>query len=212
MKISSFIWPITIETISSSFNGAIIVKEFFGKKYIEVGGLMQSGKIPHDLFTKGFRQLGITSSDHPNKILILGVGGGTVISILHSMFPHSSICAVDIDPVIVEVGRKYFGWGTIENTKIIIGDVFDDRLSMGDKYDLIVIDLFRGYEIPTAMSDMKFLKKLKKKLSKNGCVIFNRLYFQKYKIEADLFLDKLSKIYKDREVYKNYFNILIKVS
>lgn len=210
MKIISFFWPIIMDKFKSDFNSEIFVKEFFGRKYIEVGGLMQTGKVPEKLFRSGFTKL-LQNKDHKviKKILILGVGGGTLIKILKERFPESYLVAVDIDPVMIQLAKKHFDLDSYSNTKIIIGDVFSSKTKMGNKYDLIVVDLFRGYDIPMGISNTDFLNKLKKMLTENGNVIFNRLYFQKYKNEANTFLDKVRQIFQDVKVYKNYFNILV---
>lgn len=210
MSIFSYFFLQTIAEFKSNFNGKILVKEAFGARFIEVGGLMQSGRIPEKLFTSGFSKLHVYDiKDKVSSVLILGLGGGTVIKILNRYFPQAHLLAVDIDPVIVEAGKKYFELGNVKNLRILIGNAFDQKLPLGENYDLIIVDLFRGYEIPRQLNSREFLFYLKKKLSQNGRVIFNRLYFQKYKNEAEIFLDKVRQIFQHINVHKNYFNILI---
>lgn len=211
MTLLSYIFPKKIAVFNSDFNGPIIVKEAFGRKYIEVGGLTQSGKIVENLYTKGFKKLGLNKIQGVRKILVLGLGGGTVVKVLNKFFPEAQIVAIDIDPVIVEAGKKYLDLETAKNLRIIIGDVFGTSIKLGEDYDLIVVDLFTGYEINDNLSDTKFLKSLSSRLSKNGRLIFNRLYFRKYIFEADKFLDKMREISHDVEVAKIYCNILIQV-
>lgn len=209
MNIFSFFWPVTVERFISKFNGEILVKEFLGKKYIEVGRLMQSGRIIDDLFKKGFKKLGISANKEIKKILLLGLGGGTIVKTLQKLFPCSKITAIDIDPVMVEAAQKFFGLDTKDIT-LKIGDVFDPRLEFGKDYDFIIIDIFRGYQIPDELGDKKFLEKLKSSLTKNGYVIFNRLYFRKYISEAEHFLDKVNRIFQYVESTKVYLNLLIR--
>lgn len=208
MNIFSFFFPVTIARFTSELNGEILVKEFLGKKYIEVGGLMQSGRIVADLFKKGFKKLGVTQESNIKKVLLLGLGGGTVIKTLQQLFPDAEISAIDIDPVMVKIGQEYFGLN-INKTSIKIGDVFSQKIEFGKNCDLIVVDLFKGYIIPEKLGEKQFLLKLKASLAKNGCVIFNRLYFQKYVSEADQFLDKVEEIFQDVNRTKVYLNLLI---
>lgn len=210
MNIFSYFFTQTIAKYESKFNGKILVKEAFGSRFIEVGGLMQSGRIPERLFTSGFRKLQlIDSRNKVSRVLILGLGGGTIVKALNKYYPQAKLLAVDIDPVIIEAGKKYLELSKAKNLRIQIGDVFNENLSLGKNYDLIIVDLFRGYEIPHQLNSGEFLFPLKQKLSQNGRVIFNRLYFQKYKNEADIFLDNVRQIFQDVTVHKNYFNILI---
>lgn len=209
MNIFSLFWPVTLDKLKSKFNGEIFINEFLGRKYIDVGGLMQSGRIIDDLFKKGFKKLGITANKEIKKILLLGLGGGTIVKTLQKLFPCSKITAIDIDPVMVEVAQRFFSLDTNDIT-LKIGDVFDPRLEFGKDYDFIIIDIFRGYQIPGELGDKKFLEKLKSSLAKNGYVIFNRLYFRKYISEADQFLDKVQEIFQDVESTKVYLNLLIR--
>lgn len=210
MNIFSYFFPQTIAEFDSKFNGKILVKEAFGSRFIEVGGLMQSGRIPEKLYTSGIKKLHLLDNANAvSNVLILGLGGGTVIKVLNTHFLQSNLLGVDIDPIIVDVGKKYLELGNAKNLQILIADVFDEKSPLGKNYDLIIVDLFKGYEIPSQLGSKKFLTALKQKLSQNGRVIFNRLYFQKYKNEADEFLDKVRQIFQDITVVKNYFNILI---
>lgn len=208
MKIFSFFWPITIDQFKSKFNGSILVKEFIGRKYLDVDGLMQSGRIVDDLFRKGFKELNIKLDVNVRKILLLGLGGGTVVKTLQQLFPQAKITAFEIDPVMMIIAQKHFSLD-IKKIDIKIKDVFDPKTEFGQDYDVIIVDLFKGYHIPEALGEKKFLKKIRISLAKNGYVIFNRLYFQKYIFEADRFLDKLREIFQDVKRVKIYLNILI---
>ncbi len=209
MNIFSFFYPVTIASFKSKYNNEILVKEFLGKKYIEVEGLMQSGRIVTDLFKKGFKKLEITSSINIKSILLMGLGGGTVIKTLQNLFPDAEISAIDIDPVMVLISKEHFDLD-VDKISIKIGDVFDPKFRFGNNYDLIIVDVFKGYIIPEKLGEKKFLAKLKSSLSKNGMVIFNRLYFQKYVSEADQFLDKVEEIFQDVKRTKVYLNLLIR--
>ncbi len=211
MSLISYFFPQTIEEFSSKFNGKIGVKEFFGQKYIDVGGLQQSGRIPEKLFDRGLcKLLKDRQPGEIRKILLLGIGGGTLIRILRKKYPLAKIVGVDIDPTMVEIARKYFALAVFLDLRIIVGDVFDKNLNLGRNYDLIIVDLFRGYEIPRRLSDNSFLREIKDRLTDDGSIIFNRLYFQKYKVEADNFIQVVQEIYQDVEVFRDYFNILIR--
>ncbi|MEK7166241.1 MAG: methyltransferase domain-containing protein, partial [Patescibacteria group bacterium] len=171
---------------------------------------MQSGRIIESLYINGFKKFEISNKKAVKRVLILGVGGGTVVQLISKKFPQANITGIDIDPVIVEVGKEYFNLGTVKNLQLIIGDVLDDSINLGKNFDLVIVDLFKGYKIPKDLGKEKILRKIRSTLAKDGLVIFNRLYFQTYKIEADLFLDNVQQIFQDVKVYRNYFNLLIR--
>src|SRR3989344_5739558 len=145
------------------------------------------------------------------NILILGLGGGSAAKLLTNIFPQAEIVGVDIDPVMVKAGQKYLGLGEIDQLKTIICDARSYIKKNNHLHDLIIVDLYQGYQVPDFVGSLKFLTDLKHKLTRNGMVIFNRLYFQKYISEADQFLDKLREIYHDVVVIKVRSNIFIQV-
>src|SRR5204862_4390318 len=58
----------------------------------------------------------------PQRILILGLGGGTLPSAFQRLFPAAAIDAVEIDPAVVRVARKYFGFEEAPKTRVFEED------------------------------------------------------------------------------------------
>ena len=132
--------------------------------------------------------------------MILGLGGGTVVQIIRQYWPESKITAIEIDPEIIKVGRRYFDLGEIENLKIINADAikwrrvrkssdlqaanFNDisglrglnkRQKRRGVFDLIIVDLYLGSRFPKKAENDEFFKYLKKFLAPDRVIIFNRL-------------------------------------
>ncbi|MFY0531814.1 spermidine synthase [Nannocystis pusilla] len=47
--------------------------------------------------------------DDPRRLLVVGLGGGTMIRYLHSRVPAAQIDAVEIDPEVVRLAGEWFG-------------------------------------------------------------------------------------------------------
>jgi spermidine synthase len=61
-----------------------------------------------------------------NQILILGVGGGSVIKTLVDEIKFKgSITGVEIDPEIINIANTYFKLDEIKNLTIVIDDAFE---------------------------------------------------------------------------------------
>lgn len=56
------------------------------------------------------------------NVLVIGLGGGTLCSYLHAKFPELNIEAVEIDPTVVEIAKRYFGLITGPNLKVNCAD------------------------------------------------------------------------------------------
>ena len=212
MSFWSYIFPQQIAVFNSPKNGDILVTESFGKRYLEAGGLMQSGPFLERIWSKGIAKLGLDVSQL-HRVLILGLAGGSFARVISKLSPITKIAGVDIDAVMVEAGKDYLGLSSIPNLTIHIGDAkkFVTLATNKMKYDLIFVDLYQGYTIPPFAEKTSFLLQLKKLLSPNGSVIFNRIYFRQYKIPARAFLHQLETIAREVNSTKVYSNLLIQI-
>jgi spermidine synthase len=112
----------------------------------------------------------------PARILIIGLGGGTMSNTLHQLFPHSYIDNVEIDQSVIKVARQYFGF--LENSQIKTysqdGRVFVKRaLLKKQAYDWIILDAFNGDYIPEHLMTAEFLEEINTLLSPEGILTAN---------------------------------------
>lgn len=216
-KIFSFFFPKTIDKVKSSINGKIEVIEQFGKKTIKVEGLEQSGPMVEKIWEKGIKNLPTTNYQLlTTKILILGLGGGSAVKIINQYFPQAKILGIEIDPVMIKLGKEYLGLSEYKNLEIKIDDAFRwsqqnvlNNSNIPKKFDLILVDLYLGRDIPGKVENENFLNSLKELLKVGGLVIFNRLKGKDKKVSLQKFLDKLGKVYHDIKVIKPVANYLI---
>ena len=185
-----------LEEIKSKINGDLKVVKTFGLgTYIQAEGLTQSGGIVESIWKSTIRKI---RNREVKSCLILGLGGGTVAKILQKTWPKIKITGVDIDPVMVDLGKKYLG---LENVKDKIGDAYNFDTK---GFDLVVVDLYRGDVFPKKFEDEKFLKKL----VNNKLVIFNRLYYGDKRPMAVRFGLKLQKVFKKVKYYYPEANLM----
>ena len=78
----------------------------------------------------------------PERVLIIGLGGGTLSNNLLDMYPEIEIDNVEIDPAVVSVAVEYFGFKQTEKVKTYIQDgrIFIKRAQRKKlQYDLIIL-------------------------------------------------------------------------
>lgn len=172
----TYLFPRTVVKTSSQYNRDIrVVEEALTYKLL-VNGATETGPYIKKLLLYAFKKFNISKEKNVKTILVLGVAGGTIIHMLHDMYPKASITGVDIDPVMIEIGKKYFGLGSIKKLKLITADAKDylqqQRLLI---YDAVVIDLFIGRDIPDFVSSDNFLARIKLCLTTGGFVFINYL-------------------------------------
>jgi len=194
-----------IEEIESSINGKIqIFEQFSGKKFVRVGGITQSGGIVEKIWEKALINLHCSLFNIHNS-LILGLGCGTVAELLVKKWPKIKITGIEIDPKMIEVGKKYFNLGKISNLKILVKDAI--KTINIQQFDFILVDLYCGQKFPKEAEDERFLKNLKRFLEKDGLIVFNRLNFGEYKKNNAVFLEKLKCQFQKVKIIKVGFNL-----
>lgn len=203
-----------LETVNSPINGEIkVVDDLFGGRSMIIGGISQSGGLVTKLWEMALTAVSNEQSA-VSKCLILGLGCGNAAKIVSEKFPGCKIVGVEIDPKVVEVGKKYFGLGEIPNLEIIIDDAIKKILNtyfliLNTKFDLILVDLYLGRNYPKEAESKQFIGGIKGVLSENGIVIFNRLCFGEYKKGAENFAEDLRNYFPKVWTKKAITNLLI---
>ena len=133
---------------------------------------------PQQLVFNYTKQLltGLLVNPEPKRILIIGLGGGTMSNTLHQLLPDSFIDNVEIDQSVIKVARQYFGF--LENDQIKTysqdGRVFVKRAVLKKQaYDWIILDAFNGDYIPEHLMTKEFLEEIKTLLSDKGILTAN---------------------------------------
>jgi len=140
-------------------------------------------------------------NDNPQRILIIGLGGGTMSNSLHILYPTAEIINVEIDPAVIKVARQYFGF--FENEQITSkeqdGRIFIKRAALKkEKFDWIILDAFNGDYIPEHLLTKEFLQEAKNLLSEQGVLSANTFSV------SDLYAHE-SATYK--AVFGDFFNV-----
>lgn len=201
----SYIYPQFVEKFTSKYNGEIKVVEEWGKNKILVDRSQQSGPYMDNVWRKTLRAFGFPNTYCPKTILVLGVAGGTVIYLLSKWYPNAKITAVDIDQTMIDIGKKYFGLNRIKNLTIIRNDA---RKAITKKYDLIIVDLSCGRNIPTFVTSKQFLLDLKRH---SKMTIINYLREKEYREKSEKLKNTLLGIFasvREKSIFLNRFFVV----
>ena len=138
---------------------------------------------------------------NPERILIIGLGGGTMSNTLHQIFPAAVITNVEIDPAVIKVARNYFSFFENEHITSVVQDgrIFIKRASIRkQQYDWIILDAFNGDYIPEHLMTQEFLQETKNLLSENGVLAANTFSLsQLYNYESATY----------KAVFGDFFNV-----
>ena len=128
----------------------------------------------------------------PKKILMLGLGGGSIATYLGRFMPDATITTVEIDPGVINAAKTYFGLRETARMRYRSGDgrVFLNRSS--ELYDLILLDAYRGGYVPFHLLTREFYTLVKQRLAPGGAAAFNvhdgtKLYASTVRTLAEVF-------------------------
>jgi len=116
----------------------------------------------------------------PQQVLLVGLGGGSMVHFLKHHQPELRVDVVEIDPAIIKIADVYFGVRSGGKVKILLQDAFKYLTTSKESYDVIYMDAFLKPSgetdtsgVPLRLKTVRFLKDVQKRLKPDGLVVFN---------------------------------------
>jgi spermidine synthase len=150
---------------------------------------------------------GLLYQPKPQKMLVLGLGGGVIPTQMRHYFPSLEIDVAEIDADVVPAATQYMGFKEDEKLKVTVDDgrMFIKkqlRRNPVTKYDMVILDAFNGDYIPFHLMTKEFLEEVKGVLADDGVVIAN-VFFTNRLFDAE-FKTFISVFGQSQAYYGNY--------
>jgi predicted membrane-bound spermidine synthase len=134
--------------------------------------LADENKKEEKYFTYVYRISDFTDSiPQQSKILLLGLGGGSVAKRLTEKGFSVDVC--ELDKRIMYVAKTYFHLS--DKVHITVDDARHYIKTCNKKYDLIIFDTFKGEEPPNHVFTIESLEETKRLLNPGGNIFVNSL-------------------------------------
>jgi len=129
----------------------------------------------HQIMLKGIEE--VLKKHRPTRILILGLGAGSILSIMKNKFNWSdTYTAVEIDADIIRLKQTYFNQDETGNGEMLCLDAKTAIHQLeAHSYDLIVDDVFWDNRIPDFCKDQDYLKRNRELLKEGGIYMRNTM-------------------------------------
>ncbi len=158
-------------TVPSSLNGPICCVRFWGMWDIWAGGCPQSGFHTNPMWRQASRR--IPKKGSKKNILLLGLGAGCSIPILHRKFPRAHITVVEYDPVMIELAYRITPHTRSPFVTIMEGNAYSVMSHLTQKFDIIILDIFDGKNVAQEAFQRDFFLRLKNLLAPAGFLLIN---------------------------------------
>ncbi|WP_394849968.1 fused MFS/spermidine synthase [Pendulispora brunnea] len=114
------------------------------------------------------------------KYLLLGTALGGVASALMDLDPSVEVTAVEIDPLLVDLAKKYAPRLENPHVKFVVDDARVFLRETQETYDYIIADIFAGEQVPVHCISLEFWQLVKKRLAPHGVLHMNTNLMDNY--------------------------------
>jgi spermidine synthase len=178
LKAKSDIGRVVFES-ETEYQYARVVQSHDGTRYLE----LNEGIAQHSIYKPRSRLVGNYWDDvlvlpfagrdaPPRSFAILGNAAGTTASALGEFFPHTQVDAVELDPELGKIGRRWFH---MDNPRMRLHneDARPWLRRSDDRYDAILVDAYRQPYIPFYVATKEFFELVRDHLTPGGTMIIN---------------------------------------
>ncbi|KAM9357690.1 eEF1A lysine and N-terminal methyltransferase [Symphorus nematophorus] len=140
----------------------------------------------HEVMVAGLAMLGVGTSqnkDLPVSVLLVGLGGGGLPQFLRDFVPGVNVEVVELDPIVMEVAKEWFGFRPDDHLTVTLGDGLEHICSLekegGRLFDAIMFDVDNKDSTvgmscpPAAFVETSMLQKVCSLLTPRGVFILN---------------------------------------
>ncbi|XP_041863023.1 eEF1A lysine and N-terminal methyltransferase isoform X2 [Melanotaenia boesemani] len=140
----------------------------------------------HEVMVAGLTMLGVgrpQNKEVPVSVLLVGLGGGGLPQFLRDFVPNVTVEVVELDPVVLEVAKEWFGFRPDDRLSVTIGDGLERICALekegGHLFDVIMFDVDNkdsslGMSCPPAsFVELSLLRKVCNLLTPRGLFILN---------------------------------------
>ncbi len=154
--------------VVNSTGGALLLK-------LNEGIGSQSVYFPDEIYTQGIWDYFIAPAlcrPDAQDVLIIGFAGGTVAR-QYLALTNASIVGVEIDPLVVRVGKEFFGVEEGDRLEVVVADGRTYLTLTNRSFDIILMDAFNPPTIPFHLATREFFELVRGHLKPDGMFAAN---------------------------------------
>jgi len=119
---------------------------------------------------------GLAVRPDPRRVLIVGLGGGTIPNFLRKHYPQATIDVVDIDPEVVRVAERFFGLRRDEHLRAFVADGRRFVEQVRQPYDMIFLDAYSADSVPYHLTTREFLLSVRRAVEPRQGVVLGNIW------------------------------------
>lgn len=160
--------------------GSVYVTERFGVRSLHIGSdtIQSSMRLarPNDLelaYTRSMMAF-LLFNERPERVLMVGLGGGSLLKFIYHRMPWARIEAVEINPRVVLIARQQFHVPSDdERLTVRVGDGAEHVAQETGSADLVAVDGYDGESQVAGLSSPAFYQACRRRLAACGVLVVN---------------------------------------
>lgn len=109
----------------------------------------------------------------PKRILLIGLGGGSLVKFCYHRLPGSDFTAVELNPHVIALRDAFYLPANDERLHIVQGDGAEYLSNVEKGLDILFVDAFDKVGFAPALANLEFFETARRKLSGKGVLVAN---------------------------------------
>ena len=124
----------------------------------------------------------------PKRILMVGLGGGSLAKFCYKHLPHTHITVVEINPHVIALRQSFCIPDDDARFEVVQMDAADFVAHTEQRFDVVLIDGFDQHGMPEALCSPQFYADCRRVLNAGGVAVANLHRFHAYR---DVYVDRI---------------------
>ena len=129
----------------------------------------------------------------PKRILMVGLGGGSLAKFCYKHLPHTHITVVEINPHVIALRQSFCIPDDDARFQVLQMDAADFMAQTEQTFDVVFVDGFDPQGMPEQLGSTPFYSDCHRVLTSGGVAVANLHRFGKY---LDVYVDRISSVFE----------------
>lgn len=121
----------------------------------------------------GYLHLPMAVRPQSKRVLVVGLGGGSVVKRYWRDYPWIHVDAVELDPEIAEIAHAFFEVPHDPRIAVHVAEGREFIRRHGEPYDIVILDAYDDDRVPRALLTEEFFREVRDRLAEGGVIAYN---------------------------------------
>lgn len=173
-RLQSLFYPVRLRSGAGEYNATLELLYFRGRYILATEDAIYSDGDKYRPLLAAFARPELQRKlPGVRNVLVLGTGLASAVHILEGKRVRPDFTLVEIDKVILDWAVEFLPADSKSRVNAVRADAFDFIGAGSVRYDLLIVDLFFGRNVPAEVTGIRFLGQCRDRLNPGGVLVLN---------------------------------------